>query len=194
LKPTNDARQEQGLREQALMRQIAHKNEAALEELYDRYATLLYSTILAIVKHPHEAEDVLQEVFLHIWNTAAQFDATRGNVYAWLITMTRNRAIDKLRSKHFKAHNNTLSDEYLLDHADTMAVPLDALIMTERAALVRSALENIPTEQATVLTMAYFQGHSQSEIAALLNVPLGTVKTRMRQGLQKLSRLLVPAQ
>lgn len=177
--------------EKALMRRITGGDEAAFETLYDRYSRLLYSTILSIVKHPPEAQDVLQDVFVHIWKQAKSFDAERGNVYSWLLTITRNRAIDRYRSKGFRARQQETSDaEQLISIVDTQYSPLDAASILERKELVISALARIPAEQRDAITLAYLQGYTQVEIAELLQTPLGTIKTRMRQGLIKLHSIL----
>ncbi len=176
------------------MQRIALGDEAAFESLYDRYSRLLYSLVLSVVKHPPEAQDLLQEVFLHIWRQAKNFDAGRGNVYSWLVTMTRHRAIDRLRSKGFRERQQELhDDDSVLMLPDSALSPLDSITVMEQRERVRDALDKIPSEQRDALMLAYFQGYTQTEIAALLQIPLGTIKTRMRQGLLKLSALLQPS-
>ena len=170
-----------------LIRRIIQRDEKALGALYDRYAKLLFSFILSVVKKQEEAEDVLQELFVQIWEKASSFDVNRGNVYTWLFTLARNRAIDRLRSKQHRAEGRSDPDfqiELIPNPLDPS--PFDAVVMREQAETVRTALQNIPQDQREVIQIAYFGGLSQSEIAASLNVPLGTVKTRMRQGMKKL--------
>jgi RNA polymerase sigma-70 factor, ECF subfamily len=134
---------------------------------------------------------LLQEVFLHIWKQANNFDAERGNVYSWLVTITRNRSIDRLRSKGFRARQlATSDDEEMLSIPDSHLSPLDAVSIDERRELVTLALARIPAEQRDALQLSYFQGYTQAEIADLLQIPLGTIKTRMRQGLIKLTSIL----
>ena len=177
--------------EKALMRRISIGDEVAFEALYDRYSRLLYSILLSVVKHPAEAQDMLQELFLHIWNQAKNFDAGRGNVYSWLVTMTRNRSIDRIRSKSFRERQQESSnDEAMMLIPDGDISPLDSISLTEDRNRIHEALAQIPAEQRDALMLAYFQGYTQSEIAELLETPLGTIKTRMRQGLIKLSSLL----
>jgi RNA polymerase sigma-70 factor, ECF subfamily len=177
--------------EKGLMQRVATGDEGAFERLYERYSRLLYSTIISIIKHPPEAQDVLQEVFVHIWRQAKNFDAERGNVYSWLITITRNRAIDRFRSKGYRSRQyETSDDEEILGIPDTHLTPLDAVSVSERRELVTLALARIPAEQRDALYLAYFQGYTQAEIADLLQIPLGTIKTRMRQGLIKLTSIL----
>jgi RNA polymerase sigma-70 factor (ECF subfamily) len=179
------------LEESEILQRIAQRDTVALARLYDLYGGLLYSFVLSIVRTEHEAEDVLQELFLHIWEKASSFDPSRGNAYTWLVTLARHRAIDRTRSKHFRAQQRTTSEP----EAETQLVspgptPFDALVMHERAAVVRTALETLSAEQREVIQISYFGGYSQSEIAERLNLPLGTVKTRMRQAMIKLQRAL----
>jgi len=177
--------------EAVLLKRIAQRDEKAFERLYDLYAKLTYSLILSVVKKQGDAEDVLQEVFLQVWEKASTFDVSKGNAYAWLITLARNRAIDKIRSKDFrKQSRETVADEPELSSPGSEGNPLDSLVVDERAQIVKQALRQIPVEQREVLEIAYFGGYSQSEIASKFNLPLGTVKTRMRQGMKKLYSLL----
>jgi RNA polymerase sigma-70 factor (ECF subfamily) len=174
-----------------LILKVSRRDEKAFETLYDLYGKLLYSLILSIVKRQSDAEDVLQETFFQVWEKARTFDAAKGNTYSWLVALARNRAIDRIRSKSFRNQKQTDSE---VDTEPIKALaesgPLDALMMQERAALVKNALQQIPREQREVIEIAYFDGYSQSEIAEHLNIPLGTVKTRMRQGMKKLHALL----
>lgn len=174
-----------------LMKRVGRRDEKAFETLYDLYSKLIYSSILSVVKKQDEAEDILQEIFLQIWEKASTFESTKGNVYAWIITLARNRTIDRIRSKDFRKQRQEVHDIEI----DTMLNPteqnpLDSLVAGERAEIVKSALQQIPSEQREVIQIAYYGGNSQSEIASKLNLPLGTVKTRMRQGMKKLQTLL----
>lgn len=173
------------------MRRVAERDESALELLYDRYARLLYSVILAILRDADEAQDLLQEVFVQIWNNASSFDPARGTAYAWIVALTRNRSIDRLRSKNFRERRNeTDSLDIAMELATNELTPLDATVVVERAHIVRAALLELLPEQRELLERAYFQGYTQSELSEELGIPLGTVKTRMRQGLQKLHTLI----
>jgi RNA polymerase sigma-70 factor (ECF subfamily) len=175
-----------------LMKRIKQKEEGALKELYGLYNQLLLGLILPIVKNKEEAEDVLQEVFVNIWQKAHTFDGTRGNVYSWLVTLSRNKAIDRIRSKDYKTQkkaSKTVSDPSFILEGDKYD-PLETSIFSERAEIVKKALEKIPEKQSTVIRIAYYQGMTQSEISEQLNIPLGTVKTRTRQGMIKLSSIL----
>jgi RNA polymerase sigma-70 factor, ECF subfamily len=179
--------------DKAYMLRIATGDEAAFEALYDRYSRLLYSILLSVLRQPTEAQDMLQELFLHIWHQAKQFNQERGSVYSWLVTMTRNRAIDRLRSKSFREKmQESSNDEAMMLVPDSDITALDSISLAEDRERIHAALAQIPAEQRDALMLAYFQGYTQTEIAELLQTPLGTIKTRMRQGLIKLSSLLQP--
>lgn len=169
-----------------LLHSITNGDEAALASLFDRYRSILFSIIVRIVISREEAEDVLQEVFLQVWNKARDFDESRGKAFTWLATLARSRSIDRLRSLGAR--------ERAVDEAtrETVDVVSDAEIdsmYAEKRKRVQHALAQLPEEQRRVLLMAYFEGCSQSEIADRLNTPLGTVKTRMRSGMIRLREL-----
>ena len=175
-----------------LLEAIARGSEEALSRLYDRYSRLVYGLIRAILKDSRDAEEVLQEVFLQVWRQAARFDPRKGSVYRWLVTLARSRAIDRTRSRNFTRRREL---ETALAHPEdqrdsAQTSQLDAVLMIERAGTVRGLLARIPSEQQRVMHLAYFLGHTQSEIARQLAIPLGTVKTRMRQGLMALHGML----
>lgn len=177
--------------EKALLEKIAHQDDQALSLLYDRYARLLYSIVFSIVKKKEEAEDILQDVFLQVWTKALSFDSSKGNVYAWLVTMTRNKAIDRVRSKQFQTMKNASQETDTSTLSDSeQNTALDAVMLMERSSKIKDALNAIPQEQKETIQLAYYTGLTQTEISQKLNVPLGTVKTRVRQGMQKLRGLL----
>jgi len=174
-----------------LLQRIAQQDREAFAALYDRYAGVLYSLSLAIVKRAEEAEDILQECFLRVWEKACAFDSLKGGVYTWLTTMTRHRAIDRLRSKSFQSSRQQQRDfDFDAVVADDQHTPLEHVCLMERAAIVHKAFAALQPEQRQILQLAYFAGYSQSEIAHHLRLPLGTVKTRTRQALKKLHALL----
>jgi RNA polymerase sigma-70 factor (ECF subfamily) len=165
---------------------MAAGDQDALGELYDRYARLLYSLALRIVGERAEAEDVLQEAFAQAWRQASRFEAGRGTVAGWLVTVTRSRALDRLRQRRARPEAGADSDFDRRNIADpALAVDLQ-LVTAEQAQRVRRALAALSDDQRVPLELAYYEGLSQSEIAAQLGVPLGTIKTRMRQTLRKL--------
>ena len=169
-----------------LLHAIAARDDEALASLYDRYRLILFGLLLRILNSREEAEDVLQEVFLQIWRRAKDFDEGRGQAFTWMITLARSRAIDRLRvlaARHRLAASASHETEEVSDAA------ADA-VGSEQREIVAGALAQIPDEQRRTLMLAYFEGLTQSEIAARLDAPLGTVKTRMRSGMIKLRELL----
>jgi RNA polymerase sigma-70 factor (ECF subfamily) len=184
-------------KELELIGRITMKEEKALAELYDRYSKLLFSVILRIVKNREDAEEILHTVFLQIWDKAGLFDLNKGNLYSWLITLARNKGIDKIRSKNFREQYNRtdlnkadvmeLEKKYSLEHNTDLLQIFDS---KERALVISKALNELPPEQKTVIELAYFEGLTQGEMSAALNIPLGTVKTRTRQALIKLEDLI----
>ncbi len=172
-----------------LLLRVKERDQTAFSELYDRYSTLVYSMVLKIVKATDEAEDLIQEIFLQIWNKADMFAQDKGSVYTWIVTIARRKAIDRLRSKEMINKGQSLdADDNFIAIPDTayMANPLHATITVEQESLMRSGLAQLSDEQRTILELSYYEGYTQEQISKKLNVPLGTVKTRMRNGLIKL--------
>jgi RNA polymerase sigma-70 factor (ECF subfamily) len=170
---------------------MAQKQEWALAALYDRYATVLYSLALKILSESATAQDVVHEAFLTAWRKAGMYNETRGNVATWLVVLCRNLAIDQYRAKMRLASRRVEFDavaDYVMSMEDD---PVVAALAAEDTRQVREALGKLPPEQKQVIEMAYFQGLSQSEIAAATETPLGTVKTRTRQALLKLREAFV---
>jgi RNA polymerase sigma-70 factor (ECF subfamily) len=172
----------------ALIRQLAGGDRGAFGRFYDAYSTLVFTFALRMLRERSAAEDLLQEVFLQVWRDAPSYSPERGTPEAWLVMMTRSRAIDKLRSirrrlKSFVSMERPSGQSY--DAAvESGAAASEARIMVD------SVLARLPDNQRQVLEMAYFDGLSQTEIAARTNEPLGTVKTRMRAALQRLRELV----
>jgi RNA polymerase sigma-70 factor (ECF subfamily) len=181
----------------SLVARLIAGDERALGELYDRFGTMAYSLACAIVPDPADAEEVVADAFAQVWRSAASFDAKRGSVGAWLSTIVRTRALDLLRSQKRRARvldeaaatADEGSSPGLSTHADS---PDRGVELSEARVLVRRSLDELPAPQRLVLELAYFGGLSQSEIAERLNEPLGTVKTRMRAGMEKLRQSLRP--
>jgi RNA polymerase sigma-70 factor (ECF subfamily) len=171
-----------------LLHAIAGGDEQALASLYDRYRVILFSLVLRILHSRDDAEDVLQELFLQVWKRASDFDETRGRPFTWLVTLARSRAIDRLRS--LDARERAVNESVRAAGPEEWADAVDDLIRSEQSEVVRRALAELPDEQRRALLLAYFEGLTQTEIAARLNAPLGTVKTRMRSGMIKLRELL----
>jgi RNA polymerase sigma-70 factor (ECF subfamily) len=181
----------------AVVALAASGDERALGELYDRYGGMAYSLACAIVGEHADAEEVVADAFAQIWRSAAGFDPARGSVAAWIATITRTRALDLVRSRKRRAR--VLEDAAVVtDEGETLvlAPTLEAADrgaeLSETSAIVQRSLAELSAPQRRVIELAYFGGFSQSEIAAQLSEPLGTVKTRMRAALEKLRQSLRP--
>jgi RNA polymerase sigma-70 factor (ECF subfamily) len=170
-----------------LLHAIARGDESSLAALYDRYSAILLGLVLRILHDRPEAEDVLQEVFLQVWRRAPDFDEARGRGFTWLVTLARSRAIDRLRSIDARTRAATAAGREVREEAFDAT---DDVLHSEQRTVVQAALARLPEEQRRALCLAYYDGLTQSEIAARLNQPLGTIKTRMRSGLIKLRELL----
>jgi RNA polymerase sigma-70 factor (ECF subfamily) len=174
------------LADEELMPWIGRKDAEAFEVFYDRHGGAAYSLAYRILGERGAAEDCVQEAFISIWRTGGRFDPTRGSVRSWTLSIVRNRAIDVLRSRAGKAPKLTFDDEEILESRPSGELTEEEAMRHETATEVRGALSQLPDEQSKVIQLAYFGGFSQSEIAAMLNLPLGTVKGRMRLGLEKI--------
>ena len=172
------------------LRRIASGDQAGAAALYDRHARPLYSLILRILADQTEAEDVLQEVFAQAFRQASRYDPSRGAVAAWLLTMARSRAIDRLRSRRTRVEARTREVETLDDMADVRPDAASVMLDEEQSRLLRQALSDLPLLQRIAIELAYYEGLSHTEIAERLEQPLGTVKTRIRLGLLKLRDVL----
>lgn len=170
-----------------LIRACANGDRRALAVLYDRYSSLMLAIAQRILRTPREAEDLLHDVFLEVWKHAGDWDAARGTVRGWMLLRMRSRALDRRKSAAFSRNVG------LGDHAgDVPRAPADEdpALGTDRAAVTR-ALADLPEEQRQVLTLAYYEGLSCSEIAARMDVPIGTVKSRAAAALAKLRATMV---
>lgn len=170
-----------------LLQAVAGGEETALADLYGRYRLILFGLLVRILHSQSEAEEVLQEVFIQVWQRARDFDEARGKPFTWLVTLTRSRAIDRLRALGARERATLGATR---DVQEIWSDAVSDAIQSERGRLVRKALARLPEEQRRALFLAYFEGLSQSEIAARLSTPLGTVKTRVRSGLIKLREML----
>jgi RNA polymerase sigma-70 factor, ECF subfamily len=174
------------LADEELMPLIGAKDPEAFEVFYDRHGGVAYSLAYRIVGEKTAAEDVTQEAFISIWRSGARFDRARGSVRSWTLSIVRNRAIDALRSRAGKAPKLVFDDEAILEQRPAEERTEEEAMRHETASELRGALGTLPGDQAKVIELAYFGGFSHSEIARMLGVPLGTVKGRMRLGLEKI--------
>jgi RNA polymerase sigma-70 factor (ECF subfamily) len=189
LQPAAESQQE----DLSCLRRIASGDQTGAAPLYDRHARTLYSLILRILGDQTDAEDVLQEVFAQAFRQATRYDASRGAVAAWLLTMARSRAIDRLRARRTRAEARTREVEALDEMPDLRPDAAATMLDEEQSRLVRQALGDLPLLQRIAIELAYYEGLSHTEIAQRLEQPLGTVKTRIRLGLLKLRDVLTEA-
>ncbi len=178
------------LSDAALVRHIAERRPEALDQLYDRFAPTLLGLINRILRGSADAEDVLQDVFVQVWNRGGQYDPARSSVGTWLVLIARSRAIDRLRTRKVvdRVHDATAHDGGgpALAGLYTSSEAVENVLMQERRERVQRELQELPDEQRQVLEMAFYQGLTQSEIAATTGLPLGTVKTRTLLAMRKL--------
>ncbi len=179
-----------GRSDEQVLAALAQRDLAALEELYDRYNKVAYSLAYRIVGDRGTAEDVVQDAFLSVWRQAASYRRERGAPRTWLMSIVHHRSIDRLRSG--ASSSNTIPYDQLPETAQESEKPSiwQQAWSHVRGDIVRRALERLPVEQKKSIELAYFSGYTQAEIAELMGVPLGTVKGRMRIGLQKLRAML----
>jgi len=171
---------------------MARGDHGALAELYDRHGRLVYSLALRILRDQGDAEDVVQEVFSQAWRQASRYESTRGHVVAWLMNLARSRAIDRLRSR--RARPETGANDVEADRMLDLAPPIDEqLALSDQAERIRAAVGQLSLVQRVAIELAFYEGLTHVEIAERLELPLGTVKTRIRQGLSKLKERLAGA-
>jgi len=176
-----------------LVRAVADGQSGALDELYARYGRIVYSLARRIIVDAGLAEDVTQEVFLALWRDPDKYDPSRGPFATWLLSLTHHRAVDSVRREEAVRRRRTRAAEEGASLAMThVAVPVDdEALGGVRRKKVREALHTLPDVQREALTLAYFGGYTQREVAAITGAPLGTVKTRMLAGMRRLRGELV---
>jgi RNA polymerase sigma-70 factor (ECF subfamily) len=173
---------------------LRKRDVRALEALYDRYGDYVYSVSLRVVGDVQVAEDVAQEVFLRLWRRPDLFDPSRGRFLTWLLSIARNRAIDERRSRGRRFRHENQPGPGGLESDDipaTVEDPVDSALQSDDRVVIQRALAMLPADQRLAIQLAYFGGYTQQEIAEGLKQPLGTIKTRIRLGLQKLRAVLI---
>ncbi len=166
-----------------LIVRVHERDQEAMGEIFDRYATMVYSVAMRVLKDPAQAEDVMQEIFLQVWNSPDRFAQGRGSLGAWLAVVARNRAIDLLRQRR----PTEPCDDVVLASGTNLASEVERNTIMDK---VRGVLKNLPQEQQRSLDLAFFEGLTHSEIAARTGDPLGTVKTRIRSALASLRKAI----
>ena len=180
----------QRLADEEVMVHLSDGNPDAFEVFYDRHAGAAYSLAYRVVGSRTAAEDVTQEALLSIWRSGARYDRARGSVRAWTLGIVRNRAIDLLRKESGRSPKLAAGGEELLERSASEELTDTEALRRETAREVRGAVKDLPDDQSRVVQLAYFGGFSHSEIAEMLNEPLGTVKGRMRLGMDKIRATL----
>ena len=172
----------QNISEDELLHLLATNGKEGMSILYDKYADVLYGIALKIVHSETLAEDVLQDSFVKIWQNFGSYDKSKGRLFTWMLNITRNKAIDYTRSKNFK--NSAYKDELKASHAPgKLTTKIEHIGIAE-------LINQLPLETKTVIEVVYMKGYTHAEAAEFLNLPLGTVKTRVRNGLKKLRQLV----
>ena len=163
---------------------LKSRDSKAFSYLYDNYSASLYGAIAGIIPDSDAAPDILQEVFVKIWRNIKSYDATKGRLYTWMLNITRNHTIDKTRSKDFNYRAKTTElSENVYNNKPGLDVKMDDVGL-------KKTLGNLPEENRKLLELAYYQGYTQEEISKMLNIPLGTVKTRLRATIIQLRKIL----
>jgi RNA polymerase sigma-70 factor (ECF subfamily) len=176
-----------GMTDIELLNRVRARDKSALAALYDRYQTPTFSLACYVLDNPQTAEEVLQDVFLYVWDRPDAWDASRGGFLTWLLTVTRYRAIDRLRGREHRRRTHEVALDDDAEASWWLATGEDA--ESEDGRLLRTLIERLPHEQAELIEMAFYKGMTHSTIASATGIPLGTIKGRLRHGLQTLKTL-----
>ena len=168
----------------ALLRRCSRGDESAFAALYDATASRLYGLVVRVIRDPAQSEEVTQEVFLEIWRTSARYDAERGSALSWLMTIAHRKAVDRVRSAEASSRRDTTfhQRDAKVEHDETA----EAVTSTLEAQRVRQAVSTLTPAQREAIELAYFGGYTHVEVATMLDLPVGTAKTRIRDGLIRL--------
>lgn len=172
--------------EQELVALLQQRNDHSFGYLYDNYSGALLGVVSAIVADPETARDVLQEVFVNIWRKIESYDPTKGRLFTWMINVARNAAIDKLRSRSYQ---DSLKNQSIPENVDTGVAGSSTLPQVGDVGL-KKVLTRLKDEHKVLIDLSYFQGYTHEEISKLLDIPLGTVKTRIRSALTHLRTMI----
>jgi len=173
-----------------LIQRIARGEEKALAELYDRTSRMVYGLVLRVVRDPATAEEVTLEVYMQVWRTASTYTPERGSINAWLAMAARTRSLDWLRSRQARLAREGKPIEVLAEISDAAPNPETAMAGRNQADLIQKAMAELPAEQREAIHLGFYSGLTHGEIAVHLNLPLGTVKSRIRRGMSKLRETL----
>ena len=176
-----------------LIQRISNRDSKALEALYDRYSPVLYTLVKKIVNDKSKAEEVIAEIFVIIWQKSSKFDVNSDNLYSWLINFSRNKALDFIRRERaliVDEYNDEYEDKFIFPNLSTFLPPNDLEKTFNRRDKIYSAFHNLTEAQQYVLSLAYYEGLSESDIASKLNIPLLTVKSKMRVALNSVKENL----
>ncbi|MGA7397117.1 MAG: RNA polymerase sigma factor [Solirubrobacterales bacterium] len=174
------------LDDEQLLTLVGTRDQIAFEAFYDRFERRAFSLAYRVLGERSAAEDTVQEAFLSIWKSGERYDQSRGSAGAWALGIVRNRAIDTLRSKASRTPTLDSDDDGVLESRASLDRTDEQAIEKETQREVRAVISDLPEKQSKVINLAFFGGFSQSEISSMLDLPLGTVKGRMRLGLEKI--------
>jgi len=176
-----------------LLQKVGEGDRQSFEALYDKFSGVLFSTAYKVLNNSQDAQDVLQDVFVQIWEKAGLYDSARGKPLTWAMTMTRNKAIDRLRSAQRRTRlKGEAEKEADISNEEWASDASDEVSALERSGAVRDAVMLLSKDQREAIEMAFFRGLTQNEIADALDQPLGTVKARIRRGMMKLKTIVKP--
>ena len=176
-----------------LLRRVGQGDRGSFEELYDRLSGVLFSAAYRVLNSQVAAEDVLQDVFIQIWEKAPLYNPALGKPLTWALTLTRNKSIDRLRSiqRRNRLQDNVQRESEIFEQFDDRS-SFEVFASAETSKLVREAIEKLSKDQRQVIELAFFSSMTQTEIAERLNLPLGTIKARIRRGMLKLRDMIGP--
>ncbi len=179
-----------GIEDKECLKRISLREKEAFSIFYDRHAPMVLGFLMKMFQNKIDAEEVLQETFWQIWKKSAAYDVSRGSPSAWLIQIARTRGIDRIRQRNKNKAREIHSPESLQRMSDPSPSTVESMEKNQDKKLVRVALEELPSEQRQAIQLAYYEGFTHDEVSKKLNLPLGTIKTRIRLGMGKLYEAL----